>query len=71
MYVNYFDRIEKADFEKPTIGILLCADKNNAVVRYSLPENNQRIMAAKYELYLPTEQQLLKALKEEIERKTS
>src|SRR5690554_2885618 len=42
MYVNYYDRVEKVDFEQPTIGILLCADKNNAVVKYSLPEDNSR-----------------------------
>ena len=40
MYVNYYDREEKLPEENPTIGILLCADKNNMVVRYSLPENN-------------------------------
>ena len=66
MYVNYYDRVEKADFEKPTIGILLCADKNNAVVKYSLPEDNKHIITSKYELYLPTEKELLNALKKEI-----
>lgn len=38
MYVNYYDRIEKQEFENPTIGILLCADKNDAVVKFTLPE---------------------------------
>lgn len=38
MYVNYYDRIEKQAFENPTIGILLCADKNDAVVKFTLPE---------------------------------
>lgn len=69
MYVNYYDRVEKTNFEKPTIGILLCADKNNAVVKFSLPETDQRIIASKYELYLPTEKQLLNELKKEINRK--
>lgn len=59
MYVNYYDRNEKLPEENPTIGILLCADKNNAVVKYSLPEDNQTILASKYNLYLPTEQQLI------------
>lgn len=67
MYVNYFDRVEKLDHEKPTIGILLCADKNNAVVKFSLPENNKTILASQYELILPTEEQLLNELKKEIE----
>lgn len=59
MYVNYYNRIEKLDYEKPTIGILLCTDKNNLVVKYSLPENNNTILASQYQLYLPTEEQLL------------
>jgi predicted nuclease of restriction endonuclease-like (RecB) superfamily len=68
MYVNYFDRTEKLPHENKTIGILLCADKNNAVVKYSLPENNQQIFASKYELYLPSEQQLIAEMKKEMER---
>jgi predicted nuclease of restriction endonuclease-like (RecB) superfamily len=63
MYVNYYDRIERADFEKPTIGILLCADKNDAVVKFALPEENRTILASKYQLYLPSAQQLLDELK--------
>lgn len=47
MYVNYYDRMEKQDFENPTIGILLCTDKNDAVVRFTLPENNKNIIASK------------------------
>ncbi len=66
MYVNYYDRVEKVTHEKPTIGILLCADKNNAVVKYSLPENNNSILASQYQLYLPTEEQLLKEIRREI-----
>ncbi|MGV8963216.1 MAG: PDDEXK nuclease domain-containing protein [Candidatus Saccharimonadaceae bacterium] len=68
MYVNYFDRFEKQDFENPTIGILLCTDKNDAVVKISLPENNNTIIASKYQLYLPTEQQLIDEVKREIEK---
>jgi len=67
MYVNYYDRVEKVDHEKPTIGILLCADKNDAVVKYSLPENNNSILASQYQLYLPSEEQLLKEIRREIE----
>lgn len=66
MYVNYYDRVEKVAHEKPTIGILLCADKNNAVVKYSLPENNNSILASQYQLYLPTEEQLLTEIRREI-----
>jgi predicted nuclease of restriction endonuclease-like (RecB) superfamily len=69
MYVNYYDRFEKQDFENPTIGILLCTDKNDAVVKITLPENNNTIIASKYQLYLPTEQQLIEEVKKEIEKR--
>jgi predicted nuclease of restriction endonuclease-like (RecB) superfamily len=68
MYVNYYDRYEKQEFENTTIGILLCTDKNDAVVKITLPENNSKIIASKYQLYLPTEQQLIDEVKKEIEK---
>lgn len=68
MYVNYYDRYEKQEFENPTIGILLCTDKNDAVVKITLPENNNTIIASKYQLYLPTEQQLIDEVIKEIEK---
>jgi len=67
MYVNYFDRVEKLEHEKPTIGILLCADKNNAVVKFSLPQDNTAILASQYKLILPTEEQLLDEIRKEID----
>lgn len=67
MYVNYFDRIEKLPFENNSIGILLCADKNDSIVKFTLPENNKSILAQKYQLYLPTESQILSALREELQ----
>src|SRR5215217_1297328 len=63
MYVNYYDRFEKQAFENPTIGILLCADKNDAMVKISLPEGNKTIVASKYQLYLPSERQLIDEMK--------
>jgi len=69
MYVNYYDRYEKREFERPTIGILLCAEKNNAVVKISLPENNKTIIASEYKLYLPTEQQLMDEVEKEIRKR--
>jgi predicted nuclease of restriction endonuclease-like (RecB) superfamily len=68
MYVNYFDRVEKLKHENNSIGILLCADKNDAMVKFSLPENNTKIVASKYQLYLPTEKQLIDELKKEIQK---
>ncbi len=66
MYVNYYDRMEKLPHENATIGILLCADKNDAVVRFTLPEGNRPILASQYQLYLPSEKQLLAEIKKEI-----
>lgn len=68
MYVNYYDRYEKQNFENNAIGILLCTDKNDAMVKITLPENNKNIIASKYQLYLPSEQQLLNEVKKEIEK---
>ena len=67
MYVNYYDRIEKLPHENPTIGNLLCANKNDAVVKFTLPEEQKQIIASQYELYLPTEKQLLEEVNKELE----
>jgi predicted nuclease of restriction endonuclease-like (RecB) superfamily len=67
MYVNHYDRYEKLPEENPTIGILLCASKNNEMVKLSLPQDNRSIMASQYQLYLPSETQLLDELKKEIQ----
>jgi predicted nuclease of restriction endonuclease-like (RecB) superfamily len=67
MYVNHYDRHEKLPEENPTIGILLCAKKNNEMVKLSLPQNNRSILASQYQLYLPSETQLLDELKKEIQ----
>lgn len=64
MYVNYYDRCVKLEDENPTIGILLCSDKNDTAVRMSLPEDNKTILASKYELYLPSKEQLLEQINE-------
>ncbi len=59
MYVNYYDRTEKLPEENATIGILLCTAKNDTLVKMTLPSDNNTIVASKYQLYLPTEQQLI------------
>lgn len=59
MYVNYYDRVEKLPDENPTIGILLCTQKNDTLVRMTLPEDNKTILASEYKLYLPTSEQLI------------
>lgn len=62
MYVNYYDREIKLEDENPTIGLLLCADKDNAVVEYTLPQDNNQIFATKYETVLPSKDELKKLI---------
>ena len=64
LYVNYYDRYEKTADENPTIGILLCTDKNDTAVKLALPEDNKTILASKYQLYLPTTEQLISEINE-------
>ena len=59
MYVNYYDRCEKLPDENPTIGILLGTSKNDTVVKMTLPDDNKTILAREYQLYLPTQAQLI------------
>jgi len=63
MYVNYYDREMKQKDENPPIGIVLCANKNEAVVQYTLPKGEKRIFASKYKLYLPKKEELIAELK--------
>ena len=65
MYVHYYDRMVKLPEENPTIGIILCKDKNNAVVEMTLPEDNAQIFASKYETVLPSKEALQKLLAEQ------
>jgi len=58
MYLNYYRRTQMIEGENEPIGIVLCAEKNEAVVKYTLPEGKKRIFASRYKLYLPTEKEL-------------
>lgn len=62
MYVNYYTREMMNPGDNPPVGIVLCAEKNDAVVRYTLPQNEQQIFAAKYMTYLPTQEELKQLL---------
>ena len=66
MYVNYYDRYEKLPDENPTVGILLCTAKNDLLAKVTLPEDNTHILTSKYELYLPSENELIEEIKEVI-----
>ena len=59
-----FKGVFTVEDENPTIGILLCSDKNDTVVKMALPENNSTILASKYQLYLPTTEQLIREIDE-------
>ncbi|MCD8337355.1 MAG: PDDEXK nuclease domain-containing protein [Lachnospiraceae bacterium] len=67
MYVNYYDRMVKLLEENPTIGIVLCKDKNDAVVEMTLPEDNKQIFASKYETVLPSKEDLKKLLNDQLD----
>lgn len=62
MYINFYDRFQKTETENPTIGIIICKDKSDAIVEITLPANNQQIFASQYQLYLPTKEQIRKLL---------
>lgn len=62
MYVNYYTRKLMNEGDNPPIGIVLCADKTDTIVKYTLPEDNNQIFAAKYMTYLPTEEEIKREL---------
>ena len=68
MYVNFYDRFQRAEGEAKTIGIVLCSEKNDAMARITLPEDNEQILARRYQMYLPTEAQLRAELARDRER---
>ena len=64
MYVNYYDREVRLEDENKTIGIILCQDKSEALVKYTLPEDNEQIFASKYLTILPSKEDFIKILEE-------
>lgn len=67
MYVNYYTRELMNEGDNVPIGLVLCADKSDSVVKYTLPEDNNQIFASKYKLYMPTEEELKSELEKEQE----
>ncbi|WP_265281668.1 DUF1016 domain-containing protein [Verminephrobacter aporrectodeae] len=66
-YVNYYDRERRTEGDNPSVGLILCSDKNDAVVKYTLGEQQERnIFASRYQLHLPTEKQLQQELQREL-----
>ena len=58
LYIHYYDREIKDDIDNPTLGLVLCTDKNEAMVQYLLGEDNQQIFASRYKLFLPDVKEL-------------
>ena len=66
-YVGYFEKEVKQENDNPTIGLILCAKKNETIVRYSLLNDSKQIFASKYQTYLPTKKQLEQTIQQEKE----
>jgi predicted nuclease of restriction endonuclease-like (RecB) superfamily len=66
LYVNYWEDNEKTATDNPTIGIILCSQKNETIVKYSVLKKSKQLFASKYKLYLPTEEELKNEVNEEI-----
>ena len=64
-YVRMFDDLFIAKDDNPTIGLILCSEKNEAIARYSVLKNSKQLFASKYMLYLPTEEELVRELERE------
>lgn len=67
MYVNYYKKTQMIEGENDPIGILLCADKDDAVVEMTLGDNVKNVYASKYLTYLPTKEELIRIIKDEKE----
>jgi predicted nuclease of restriction endonuclease-like (RecB) superfamily len=66
MYVRMFDEEQKGEGDNPTVGIILCADKDNTIVKYSVLKGSEQLFASKYRLILPTEDELKREIEREI-----
>lgn len=62
MYIRMFDDLKRGADDNPTIGILMCAERDETIVKYSVINDSQQIFATKYLSYLPTEEELRREL---------
>ncbi len=65
MYVRMFDDLQKGDGDNPTVGLILCAEKDKAIAKYSVLNENRQLFASKYMMYLPTEEELATEIERE------
>src|SRR6185436_19487826 len=68
LYVRYFEDEIKQKSDNPTIGIILCSEKNETIVKYSVLKESRQLFASKYKLYLPSEKELIAELKSELKQ---
>jgi len=64
-YVRYFEKEEKQEDDNPTVGLILCSEKNETIVKYTMLENNRQMFASRYKLYIPLEEELITELTRE------
>jgi len=67
-YVRMYDELQKSNDDNPTIGIILCSNKNRAIAKYSVLNDSRQIFASKYQLTLPTEEELQEYIEEQRNR---
>lgn len=65
MYIRMFDDLQRTEGDNPTIGIILCSEKDETVVKYSILKENEQLFASRYRLYLPSEDELIAEIKRE------
>lgn len=65
MYVRMFDDLQRGEGDNPTVGLILCSDKDKTIVKYSVLNESKQLFASKYKLYLPTEEELARELDRE------
>jgi len=65
MYIHMFDDLKLSEGDNPTIGVILCSEKDETIVKYSIPKENRQLFASKYRLYLPTEDELVAEIERE------
>jgi len=63
MYIRMYDELKKRDDDNPTLGIVLCADTDEDIAKYSILHGNEQLFASKYKLYLPSEEELRAEIK--------
>jgi len=67
MYIRMFDELKRTEGDNPTIGLLLCAETDEDIARYSVLNGNEQLFAAKYLTYLPTEEELRREIEQQKE----